>query len=73
MKDDTFEKRLERLEEISRLMEDHSCGLEKTVSLFEEGMKLAKQLDEEVSRIERKVEIVTSSEDGDSVVTQPYN
>lgn len=37
-----FEKDLSRLEEISELLENNDIGLEDSISLYEEGVKLSK-------------------------------
>lgn len=39
---ETFEKKLERLEEISNLLEDENIGIEESIKLYEEGVKLSK-------------------------------
>lgn len=54
----TFEERLERLEKISQTMRDGELELEDAVKLFDEGMRLAKGLEKDLSRIERKVQIL---------------
>jgi len=54
----SFEERLDRLEELSEKLKEGNLPLEEAVSLFEEGMKLSKGLEKELSRIERKVEIL---------------
>lgn len=53
----SFEERLERLEEISRSVDDQ-CPLEEALALFEEGIKLSKGLEKELEKIERKVEVL---------------
>jgi len=53
----SFEERLERLEDISRSVNDQ-CPLEEALALFEEGIKLSKGLEKELEKIERKVEIL---------------
>ncbi len=54
----TFEERLERLEKLNDTMRAGKLPLEKAVSLFEEGIKLAKSLEKDLNKIERKVEIL---------------
>ena len=56
MKD--FEQRLERLEEISDQLRDGDIPLSNATSFFEEGIKLARSLEKDLSRIERKIEIL---------------
>lgn len=66
-----FEEKLAKIEEIANLLQDKNTELEKSVSLYEEGMKLAKELEEELGKFERRIDIATKDlEDG--VETQPY-
>ena len=69
----TFEKKLEKLEKLTKELGDSKTELEKAVKLFEEGMSLAKELDKQLSSIERKIEIVTGECSDEGVVTEPYN
>ena len=55
----SFEERLERLEKLAEKLREGKIPLEEAVSLFEEGMKLARSLEKDLSRVERKVEILT--------------
>ncbi len=41
-KKNSFEDDLKRLQEISDLLEDEDTGLEKSIQLYEEGIKLSK-------------------------------
>jgi exodeoxyribonuclease VII small subunit len=56
----SFEERLTRLETLSEKLKEGKIPLEEAVSLFEEGMKLARELEKELGRIERKVEILVN-------------
>ncbi len=56
----TFEERLERLENLNTTMRAGNLPLDKAVSLFEEGIKLAKSLEKDLNKIERKVEILVN-------------
>ena len=56
----SFEQRLSRLEEIGEQIKQGNIPLEKGMALFEEGIKLAKSLEIELSKIERKIEILTN-------------
>lgn len=58
-----FEERLSRLEEISEEIQEGNIPLEKAVSLFEEGVTLSKGLEKELSKIERKIEILINKPD----------
>lgn len=55
----SFEERLERLEKLAEKLREGKIPLEEAVALFEEGMKLARSLEKDLSRVERKVEILT--------------
>lgn len=61
MKEKSFEDKLKELEELSGLIKSGEMPLEKTVENFERGMKLAGELESEMTTIERKVEILVSS------------
>ena len=71
---DTFEKKLTRMEEISKALSDPATDLQEAVTLYEEGMKIAGEVDTELSKIERRIEIVTSrpGESRDGVLTEEY-
>jgi len=61
----SFEERLERLEKLAEKLREGKIPLEEAVTLFEEGMKLARSLEKDLSRVERKVEILTQEPAGD--------
>lgn len=50
-----FEKDLSRLEEISELLESNEIGLEDSISLYEEGIKLSKSCLTTLKKAEIKV------------------
>jgi exodeoxyribonuclease VII small subunit len=52
----SFEERLERLEQISQQIRDGEISLEQAAELFEEGVSLARGLEKELDRIDRKVQ-----------------
>ncbi|MGP1575989.1 MAG: exodeoxyribonuclease VII small subunit [Treponema sp.] len=53
-----FEQRLARLEEISLRIKDADISLEDAVTIFEEGIKLAKTLEKDIDKIESKVQML---------------
>ena len=57
MKD--FESRLERLEVLAEKIREPELPLEEAVKVFEEGVKLAKNIKKELEKIQAKVEILT--------------
>jgi len=54
----SFEERLTCLEELTEKLKTGKVSLEEAVSLFEQGMKLSRGLEKELSRIEKKVEVL---------------
>jgi exodeoxyribonuclease VII small subunit len=53
-----FEERLTALEEIAEKMREGNIPLDEAVSLFEKGITLARGLEKDLARIEKKIEIL---------------
>lgn len=60
----TFEKALEKLEEIVGRLEDGELGLEQAIGEFEKGMKLARFCHDKLEEAERKIEILQKGDSG---------
>jgi exodeoxyribonuclease VII small subunit len=58
-----FEERLERLEELAEKIKEPDLPLEEAVAVFEEGVKLSKGLERDLSKIQGKVEILLGQTD----------
>ena len=71
---ETFEERLQRLEQIGEALRHGNQPIDQAMELFEEGVKLAKTLERELAKIDRRIEIVVSEpEHGDSApVLEPF-
>ena len=54
----TFEKKLEKLEQIIAQLEDPSLELEQSAKIFEEGLSLSKELSAQLSEVKNKVELL---------------
>ncbi len=54
-KQQTFEEKLTALEELIRKMEGGSLPLDETLKAYEEGIRLSRQLMEELSAAEKKM------------------
>lgn len=68
-----FEEALARLEEVVKELEDGGLSLEKSLELFEEGVKLVKFCKMELDQAERKIEIVLKKdEDYNHVEIVPF-
>jgi exodeoxyribonuclease VII small subunit len=57
-KEPTFEEAMERLEKIVRDLEEEELPLEKSLSVFEEGVGLSRLLNRKLNEAEEKVEIL---------------
>jgi len=67
MAEETFEKALERLEEIVRKMETGDMTLDESLKAFEEGMHLSRFCSKKLDDAERKVEVLIKT-DGEPAV-----
>ena len=60
----TFEAAMERLEEISRLLESGAEGLDDSLKLYEEGMSLIRLCTQKLEAAEQSVKVLQMHEDG---------
>ena len=60
----TFEAAMERLEEIARLLESGSEGLDASLKLYEEGVSLVRLCTQKLESAEQSVKILQMSEEG---------
>jgi len=60
----TFEEAMGRLEDIVRELEEEELPLEKSLEIFEEGVKLSRLLNGKLNEAEQKVEILLRGEGG---------
>lgn len=58
MTKNTFESKLERLEEISKKLEKDTKNLDESLALFEEGTKLSKELFQTLKKAKLKIEVL---------------
>ena len=58
----SFETDVSRIEEIAQKLNASDITLEQSLALFEEGMRLAKELGKALEEAKRKVEIVLGEE-----------
>ena len=65
-----FETALKRLEEIVSGLEGGDLELEKSIALFEEGVKMSKTLQKKLDEAEQKIERLVRERDG-SLGTEP--
>jgi len=72
MSEETFEKKIKRLEEMVEKLESGEFDIEETLQLFQDGMKLGKDCRKMLDEIEEKVSKVLSAE-GDKVETEQFD
>lgn len=72
-KDETFEKKIKRLEEIVNQLEDGDYGIEETLKLFQEGMKLSKECKKILDDVELKVNKVLGVDEEGNVITENFD
>jgi exodeoxyribonuclease VII small subunit len=65
----TFEASLEALEEIVRKLERGELPLEKSLELFEQGIRLSRECQERLSQAERRIEVLLRDQQGRPVVS----
>jgi exodeoxyribonuclease VII small subunit len=58
----SFEDSIKRLEEIVKELENGDIEIEKALTLFEEGMRLAKLCAQKLAHVERRIEILKKGE-----------
>ncbi|HEY6122143.1 MAG TPA: exodeoxyribonuclease VII small subunit [Pyrinomonadaceae bacterium] len=68
----TFEASLEALEKIVHELERGDLSLEKSLELFERGIKLSRECQERLNQAERRIEILMRDNQGRTVVG-PFN
>ena len=66
----SFETSLEELERIVRELERGDLPLEKSLELFEQGVKLSRACQERLNEAERRIEILTRDNQGKPVVRE---
>ncbi len=64
MADKTFEESMKRLEEIVQQLEGGDMPLEESLSVFEEGMKLAAFCSRKLEEAEKKVTLLVREQEG---------
>jgi len=60
----TFEASLEALEQIVRDLEQGDLPLEKSLELFEQGIRLSRECQERLSQAERRIEVLLRDNQG---------
>jgi exodeoxyribonuclease VII small subunit len=64
----SFEASLEALEQIVRQLESGDLPLEKSLELFEQGIRLSRECQDRLSQAERRIEVLMRDNQGRTVV-----
>jgi exodeoxyribonuclease VII small subunit len=64
----TFEASLEALEQIVQQLESGDLALEKSLELFEQGIRLSRECQDRLSQAERRIEVLLRDNQGRPVV-----
>ena len=67
-----FEKKLTRLEEIVQGMEDGDLPLDKSLALFEEGIRLSKECHVQLNQAEQKVKQLLGVDENGSPMLKDF-
>ena len=65
----SFESSLEALEKIVQQLETGDLALEKSLELFEQGIKLSRECQERLNQAERRIEVLLRDSQGRPVVS----
>lgn len=66
----TFEASLAELEQIVKKLEEGEQPLEESLTLFEQGVKLARECRERLTQAERRIEVLIKDADGRLVLSE---
>lgn len=66
----SFEEQIVKLEETVRKLERGDISLDESLALFEEGVKLTKDCQEQLNKSEKKVKILINGEEEDFDVNE---
>lgn len=67
-----FEKKLARLEEIVAKMEAGDLSLEDSLKSFEEGVKLSRECNSQLSTAEQKVKVLLSVDNNGNALSEDF-
>jgi exodeoxyribonuclease VII small subunit len=59
-----FESAVERLEEITDILESGESTLEESITLYTEGLEIAKWCDKKLNEAEGKIKLITNTDSG---------
>lgn len=67
-----FEEKLGKLDQLADEIKKEDTDLEKCVNLYEEAMKLSRDIESDLSKLERRIEIATSAPEDQNLKLEDY-
>ena len=67
-KNPTFEQGLSQLEQLIEELEGEDLNLDRSLKVFEEGIKLTRMLNRKLDEAEKKLELLVADENGEPAV-----
>lgn len=65
----SIEADIKRMEQITAKLKDNETPLDEAITLFEEGVKIARTVEEQLTEMERKVEILVNDPEDETSET----
>ena len=65
MAKEKFEDRMNRLSEIVEKLDDENVDLDESIKLYEEGLKLSKELEEQLEGFKEKIDSINKGNEND--------
>jgi len=62
--ENSFEMKMQRLDQIVKLLENNETGLKQSLELYEEGLMLTKELNGELENFENKIKELQGENNG---------
>ena len=69
----SFEEKVKRLEEIVEKLENSELGIEESLKLFQEGMKLGKECKDFLKKLELKVNKILEIDDDGNLISESFD
>lgn len=68
----SFESKIQKLEEIVKKMESHDLSLDEAIALFQEGIQLSRECQKELEQAELKVQKLLGFDSNQNPLLEPF-
>jgi Exonuclease VII small subunit len=69
----SFEQMLDRLSQIVRVLEDGKLGIDESLAIYEEGVRLLRDGRARLTDVQRRVELLTGVDENGVSLTAPFD